>query len=355
MSSDRYNIDGHKLIYHVGRVSQWLDGENVYPIYMEISPSGTCNHRCVFCSVDYLGYKKRYLDADILLRELPEMGRLGLKSIMYAGEGEPFLHKQLPELICLTKQSGIDVAITTNGVLLIPSISERILASTEWIKVSCNAGTAETYAKIHGCCKDDFIRVLDNLRAAVDLRQRQKNNCVLGMQIILLPQNVNEVVGLAHLARDIGLDYLVVKPYTRHQNNRHNREIDYQKYAHLSQELSLLNTDTFQVIFRARAMEKWDRQDRAGERCLALPFWAYIDSGGDVRACQGHLLDERFLYGSLKEQSFEEIWQGPKRKKAVQWIEENYDTSACKINCRMDGVNRYLRELQNPVSHVNFI
>ena len=153
---DKFKIDSHKLMYHVKRVSSWLDGKQIYPIYMEISPSGTCNHRCVFCSMDFMGYKKRYIDHEILMKRITEFSALGVKSIMYAGEGEPFLNKDTPEIILHTKRSGIDVGITTNGVLLRPSVTDMILNSVEWIKISLNAGTAETYAKIHGTNEKDF-------------------------------------------------------------------------------------------------------------------------------------------------------------------------------------------------------
>ena len=60
MKADKYKIDSHKLMYHVHRVSDWISHENIYPIYVEISPTGTCNHRCIFCSVDFMGYQKRF-------------------------------------------------------------------------------------------------------------------------------------------------------------------------------------------------------------------------------------------------------------------------------------------------------
>jgi DNA repair photolyase len=62
---DRYRIDGHKLSYHLPRVAAWLEGRPVFPIAMEASPSGACNHRCLFCAVDYLEYRARFLDAAI--------------------------------------------------------------------------------------------------------------------------------------------------------------------------------------------------------------------------------------------------------------------------------------------------
>jgi len=92
---DKFRIDSHKLIYHVNRVNDWIEGKNIYPIYMEVSPSGACNYRCVYCGLDFMEYKPRYLDTDIFKMRISELGTLGLKSIMYAGEGEPFLHKDM--------------------------------------------------------------------------------------------------------------------------------------------------------------------------------------------------------------------------------------------------------------------
>ena len=101
---DKFRIDSHKLLYHVERVSDWLKGKSTYPIYVEVSPAGSCNHRCVYCALDFMEYKPRFLDTAIFKKRLTEMGRLGVKSIMYAGEGEPLLHKGIAEIINHTKK-----------------------------------------------------------------------------------------------------------------------------------------------------------------------------------------------------------------------------------------------------------
>lgn len=354
---DAYRIDGHKLLFHPERVAAWRAGQDIYPLYMEISPSGTCNHRCVFCGLDFMGYVNRRLDTALLGERLAELGRLGLKSVMFAGEGEPFLHPDMAALTEKTKSSGIDVAFTTNGVLLGPKVSERVLSHTSWIKVSCNAGTPETYAAIHRTKPGHFPRVLKNLEAAVALCRRHGYACTLGMQILLLPENSGEIVTLARLARDIGLDYLVVKPYSQHPSSdtRRYETVHYQGVEELADELAACSTDTFKVIARLRAMRKWDDKDKPYQRCQALPFWSYLDAGGNVWGCSVYLGDERFCLGNIAEQTFEAIWTGPKRKAFMAFVANELDPAGCRTGCRMDEINRYLWELSHPGPHVNFI
>ncbi|MFQ5735243.1 MAG: radical SAM/SPASM domain-containing protein [Thermodesulfobacteriota bacterium] len=354
---DEYRIDSHKLMFHVDRVDRWLKGEDVYPIYMEVSPIGACNHRCTYCALDYMEYQPRYLDAAMLKQRLTEMGRLGVKSIMYAGEGEPLLHKDIAGIINHTKSSGIDVAITSNGALFNEELMRATLASITWIKVSINAATKETYAKVHRTKEEDFVKVISNIRAAVEFRKERGISSTIGMQMILLPDNFEEAVPLARKAKEIGADYLVIKSYSQHLKSLTHRyeEFRYSDYYYLSDELDKISDDNFKVVFRKNAMEKLSESNRAYEKCLALPFWSYVDSGGGVWGCSAFLGDERFLLGNINEQTFEEIWKGGRRKKVMEFVAKELDTSECRKNCRMDEINRYLWELKNPSSHVNFI
>lgn len=354
---DKYKIDSHKLIYHVPRVNDWMEGKNVYPIYMEISPIGMCNHRCTFCALDFMEYQKRELSIELLRERLKEMGRLGIKSIMYAGEGEPFLHKYIAEIVSKTKDSGIDVAITSNGALMKADLAERVLPHLEWIKISINAGTDTTYANIHRTKSSDFNKVIKNVSHAVEIKQKKKYKCTIGMQMLLLPENSHEVTLLAETARDMGVDYLVIKPYSQHlmSNSNQYEDIHYESYLDLAESIKAFNTETFSVVFRANTMKKWDVADRNYDKCQALPFWSYIDSGGGVWGCSAFLGDERFLYGNINENSFESIWKSEKRKASLKSVENSLDVRNCRINCRMDEINRYLWELKHPPGHVNFI
>lgn len=353
---DKYRIDSHKLIFHPGRVSGWLENKNIYPLYAEISPSGACNHRCVYCALDFMGYKPRFLDTKVLKARLMEMAGLGLKSVMFAGEGEPFLHPDMAAISVHANKCGIDTAFTTNAVMLRPAVIDKVLPGASWIKVSINGGTPVTYSQIHRCPPADFSTVFANLGYAAGLKKKKGYKCALGMQMVLLPENAHEAADLARKARDAGMDYLVIKPYSQHPQSITDKykNIRYADFKKLSEELKKFNRPGFSVIFRLNTMKKWDEACRPYDRCLALPFWSYIDAGGDVWGCSMFLGDKKFHYGNINELSFRRIWLGAKRRKSLEYVSK-MDASACRVNCRMDEINRYLWQLKNPGEHVNFI
>jgi len=354
---DKFRIDSHKLMFHPARVSDWLKGENIYPIYAEMSPSGACNHRCVYCALDFMEYKPRFLDTQMLKTRLTELAGLGLKSVMFAGEGEPFLHRDMPQIAVHAKDSGIDVSFTTNAALFFPEKADICLEKTAWLKVSINAGTPKTYAAMHRTKEEDFNIVLRNMEYAAKLKAKRGLSCTLGMQMILLPDNAAEAETLAKTAKAAGMSYLVIKPYSQHPLSKTNKykSVKYTEYAELAEKLRGYNTKDFSVIFRLNTMHKWDEADKPYKRCLALPFWTYIDAGGNVWGCSMFLGDERMRYGNINETPFREIWEGEKRKKSLAYVADCLDAGKCRLNCRMDEINRYLWELKNPSEHVNFI
>lgn len=349
-------IDSHKLLFHPRRVADWLEGKPVAPLYLEVSPAGMCNHRCRFCGMDYVGYPKRYLPGDLFRARLAEMGEAGVRAIMFAGEGEPFMNRDMAGMAVAARRAGIDVAFTTNGVLLTPDRAERVLPVTSWIKVSCNAGTAKTYAHVHGTAESDFAAMWRNMEAACALRAASGAACVIGFQLLALPENRAEAAALAARARDIGADYLVIKPYSISPRSLHTEYRDLH-YGDCDDLLAVreLSTDAFKVIFRQETMRRREQPQLTYARCQALPFWGYVDSGATLWGCLRHIGEEAFNFGNLADGSFADLLNHPNRLKKLKEWNESGDIEDCHVACRMDAVNAYLWELRHPSAHVNFI
>lgn len=359
MSDDPLLIDSQKLSLHPTRVAQWLAADTpekklaVYPIYVEISPVGHCNHRCTFCAVDYIGYKARSIDTMTLMQCLTQMSNKGVKSVMFAGEGEPLLHKEIDLLVKCASSVGIDVAFTTNGVLLdkIYDVLDRI----KWIKVSLNAGNEEDYERIHKAKKGDWGRVWENLQGAV---RRRKEFTKIGVQAVVLPDNIQSLESLVRIAKATCLDYVVLKPYSQHTSSltKEYKEVTY--HEQLQGLLTLkekYETAVFKVIVRTTAMEDWDAQEHKYKTCHATPYmWAYIMATGDVYSCSAYLLNNEFNLGNINEQSFSSIWEGAKRRSHLTYM-ATLDISKCRLNCRMNQVNKYLDKVVNPPEHASFI
>ncbi|MCI9531206.1 MAG: radical SAM protein [Lachnospiraceae bacterium] len=347
-------MDSHKLIYHPHRVSGWMKGENIYPIELEIGLTNACNHRCIFCAVDYTGYKPEMMDAGMLKTRLAEFAQKGVKSIIYAGEGEPLLNKNAVEIINRTKRSGIDVALSTNGVLLTPEISKECLASLAWIRFSTAGITDASYGKIHQCKKGDLQIVLHNMQGAVHVKKEQGLSTTLGVQLLLLPDNKDEVVSMAKELKKIGVDYFTVKPFSQHPQSGNILQVDYQEMLEVEEELREIEEEDFKIYFRAHSMHKLACK-RGYTQCLALPFMVYIDAKGNLWPCIVFMGNKEFSYGNLYEESLEEIWEGDRRKKLMQYFSKMDLESNCRELCRLDEMNKYLSELKYPGGHVNFI
>lgn len=350
-----YNFDGHKLFYKFKTTYDLLTGKIVNPLYVEYSPVGNCNHRCVFCAYDYIGYKPRKLDTEKTVSSIRDFAKLGVKAMLFAGDGEPLLHPDIFTFLIAAFDSGIDSGIYTNGVLLDEKRNCGLLDKLTFIRISFNGGSRETYEKVHR--KDDFNRVVKNIEHAVDLKHRNNIKTDIGLQFVVIPENINSLLQLAELGRNLGIDYLAIKPFVQHNQKGY----EFRKNYSLSEIESILgeaekfSTGTYKVIARREAFEKY--HERTYDHCLALPLFAVVLSDGNIYACLSYLEDERFCYGNIYEDSVSNLFLGKKRDEIIKFAKAVLDCKKdCMPNCRMDAINRSLWELKHPtVKHVNFI
>ncbi len=354
-----YRIDSHKLIFHPERVAEWMRGKVVYPINAEVGLAGACNHRCTFCAVDYMGYEPKVLSKDIMHVRFREMQSKGLKSVLFAGTGEPLLNKESPDIINDTKSMGVDVALSTNGVLFTKEVAQECMESISWIRFSTSAGTEPTYKKIHRGQDGDLERVFTNIYHAAEFKKKNRLKTVLGVQIVMIPENASEVVMLARKVKELGADQFSVKSFGWQplSSSQLKKEVDcktyYDNQEDIVRELQELNDENFRAVYRTNRMGK-AKLGKCYTECYAMPFHTNIDANGDVWPCCVLIGMEGMCFGNINENSFEEIWMGERRKQVMGHLKE-MKLSECTPECRLDDMNRYLHELKNPNLHVNFI
>lgn len=359
MGMDCYNLDGHKLYWHLDRVLQWQKGDLIPPVYLEISPVSYCNHNCVFCGKDFARDQRHRLDTGLTCRRLEEMGRLGVRSIMFAGEGEPLMHEDLARMVATAKGAGIDVSITTNGSLGSSQRWAELLPHLTWLRFSLDAGSAEAYASVHGVAPKVFGQTLASLEAALELRDRMGLETTIGVQYLVLPENWRDIENALERFTRLGVDYLALKPFSLNPKMLRHGDVAYQEemIEHLDQVTGRYQgRSRTNVIFRREAMNAYMNRSQNYRHCHALPFWGYICASGDLYTCAVFIGDERFKAGNINQQDMAEVFFGQARRDSVCLGQRDLSVGEeCRLNCRMARANEFLEHLSLPPQHVNFI
>ena len=347
-------IDGSKLIHHLKEVEMWQQKKLVYPLHIEISPTSGCNQRCNLCCVDYLGHKTKMLSENMLTNLVQDMKNSGVKSVLLAGEGEPTANPAIIPMIEKAKEVGLDMAINSNAVLINQEMANRILPGLTWARFTMQASTPALYNKIHLGSPRDYANAIQNLEMMVKIKRDNKLNVTLGIQQILINENYRDIFETAKLAKSIGVDYYVVKRFSKHPKNTYDVPEDlYLKSIDLLQNIESLTDDNFKGIVRWNNFK--NDPNRKYCNCIGISFITQILADGGVYPCSQFFYDDQFCYGNLFEKSFKEIFEGEKCKEVKQRIESKVDVSKCMTFCRHHSTNQFLAQIKEKPMHENFI
>lgn len=163
------------------------------PTNMLVEVTNKCNHACIFCPHQDMKNNFGEIDPLLLKRIMREAYDMGIRQIGLYTTGEMFLCREIETHIKNAKETGFTYIYSdTNGALANKENMRRVInAGLDSIKFSINAGTRETYKKIHG--RDDFNKVMDNLRDCFDLRQELNADLKIMVSYIITSLNEPEL------------------------------------------------------------------------------------------------------------------------------------------------------------------
>jgi len=368
-NEDKYILDATKIAWHQERIQQWLNGERIAPITIDMALTRACNYGCNFCYArlqenDRFDITKQHID-DFL----EDCAEIGVKAISLVSDGESTLSPHFEHTIIRGSELGISMAVATHGFNFKYDALERILPHLTYIRINFSAGEPKRYAEIMGVRESHFHRVLQNVKDMVEIKKRLNLSVTIGLQMVLMPEDADQVVPLAKLGKEVRPDYLVVKHTSDSEDGK--LGVDYSKYAdlqHILEEAESYSDDTYQVSV------KWSKINAEGkrsyQRCYAAPFQIQISGSGLIAPC-GMLFNEkykRFHIGNITQQRFKDIVKSEKYWEVMQHLASmNFDAQTmCGSLCLQHKPNEHLDKLikgkiinQQPVGdqpqHINFI
>jgi cyclic pyranopterin phosphate synthase len=340
-----------KLLFHTEKINRWLAGENVYPILVEFDLSNRCNHRCDFCTFNYIKDRST-LETDIVMRSIKEFANGGVKSINWTGGGEPLLHKDFSSIVRYAHSLGIDQGVFTNGALLDDDKIDALLDTHSWVRFSVDAATRETYKHIRRV--DDFDRVMTNIRKMVAAKKKKNSPTTIGIGFIITPTNYTEIKTFSDLIKDLDVDYGQYKPCIKNFNDKEQISAQWWKneIAPLLEEVFDTNKKAVVNLYKLTDLIE-SSFDKSYTKCYGHIFCPCIGASGDVWLCT-HLRGlSKYSLGNLHENTFDEIWHSSKREAVIKEI----DFDLCQFCCKNNEINKILYQIKHPdkKSHFNFL
>jgi MoaA/NifB/PqqE/SkfB family radical SAM enzyme len=220
-----------------------------------------------------------------------------------------------------------------------------------------------------GCNVECFHKVLGTIKECVRIKKKNKLRVTIGLQMVLMPQFHDQVLPLARLGRELGVDYTVIKHCSDDEKGR--LGVNYAKYFELVDLLKKAETYSDKdYLVQAKWSKILSRGERKYPQCYGPPFILQMSGSGLVAPC-GMLFNNqyrKFHIGNIAVTPFKKIWKSRRYRQVMDLIaSKKFDArTMCGTLCLQHKVNEFLWDLKNCQSglkktegdrpeHINFI
>ena len=177
---------------------------STFPSTLYLEATNRCDSECQTCLRTFNTLEP---PKDLTLAEVQRIVEQcpGLERVVLHGIGEPLLNKQIFEIVAYLKARGTAVLFNSDAISLTQKRAAQLIDSgLDEYRVSMDAATRETYAKIRGV--DQFPRVIRNVSYLVSLQQQQGcSKPRVSMWFTTLKANLDELPAFIRLAAQLGV------------------------------------------------------------------------------------------------------------------------------------------------------
>jgi len=314
---DRFNP--YKILKYPLKLDLLARGGLSAPLIWHIYPTNACTNDCNFCIMkdDRSENKSAVLSADIFDYIIGQARECNSKTIHFSGGGEPLLNPETLNMIIKAKKYKLKVALSTNlNVSLDNGGIKTIAENVDYLRVSINAGTEDTYNLIMKPKMGGFNRVLENIDRINNFMTEIPGD--LGLAMVLTHENAFEILNFCSLAEKKHADFVHIRP-------AYWPEKDKEIYETVKNTLQVYSEDDIKKAFSNLDVNiRLDKfaghwtPDRGYLKCRATPLLACVKATGDLIVCQDRM---DLTFGNLNERFFDEIWKSKEHLEAIESID----------------------------------
>ena len=283
----------------------------LYHLFLEVT--SRCNARCEHCGSS-CGYEKpkNEISKEKLMETLKEISEHydASEILLNVTGGEPFLRKDLFEIMDYAVSLGFRWGITSNGILIDEELVKKIVKSkmsTISISIDGLKETHEAFRKVPGA----WDKIIKGIKLMLN------EPCIECVQVTTVAnkKNINELEELYNIVLDLGVKYWRVVNCDPIGRAKDNDEIllDPKGYRKLFKSIYEKRKENKIVVdygcshYLGLNMEKEIRDQHFF--CMTGLYVGSILSNGDIFVCPNVERREELIQGNINTDSFVEVWE----------------------------------------------
>lgn len=299
----------------------------VGPYLVVIGGKYSCNYRCIFCEwfsplIKKLRNKIRspycYMNMDVYRGLVRELSALGTKIILIGNIEEPFMDAQLIEKIKYAKQHNLRCFLITNGSLINKENAEKIVnLKLDYLNVSINAGTPETYPRIHTTeTEETFERIVSMVSLIEKLKEKKRTIFPrTRLSMVVCNRNYQDIAKFVELCQEIGVKNALIKKFissskeiTEELELTPGQEEETKKY--LVEALKFAKKYNINVDME---WTEWIGSQKTQVKKEDMPcyygwLFSVIDANGNVHPCCFQDRSPSCTIGNIRKDNFSTLW-----------------------------------------------
>ncbi|MBP6334521.1 MAG: SPASM domain-containing protein [Bacteroidia bacterium] len=264
-----------------------------YPVSLSIEPTTSCNLRCPECPSGLRSFSRPtgMLDPDFFKRILNQVHDRVFYLTFYF-QGEPFLNPSFLEMVSYASKKKMYTATSTNAHYLTDEVACKTVESgIDRLIISIDGTSQETYEQYR--IGGSLEKVIEGTKRVVYWKKKlNSSKPYLVFQFLVVRPNEHQVEDVKKLAKEIGVDKVVFKTAQIY---------DFEKGS------DLIPVNEKYSRYKKMDDGKFVINNSLMNQCWKLWHSTVITWDGNVVPCCFDK-DASHKMGSLKENSFQEVW-----------------------------------------------
>lgn len=294
---------------------------------------------------------------------------MGVRGMVFMSDGESTLHPAWAQAIEYGHNLEMDMAAASNGYMLRPALLDKALPHLTYLRINFGGGEVKRYTQIMGVPAYWFERVKDNIKYAVALKRKLNLGVTLNVNLVLRPQDADQILPFARLGKELGVDYAIIKHCLDYADGPIGVDYaEYEKLQPLLLEAEALSTRDYLVTAKHHMMASG--AVKSCRYCYGPQFLLQVSGTGLLAAC-GPLFAPRYVdkyhIGNVCETRLYDLWQSDRYKEVMNYLhsEEFAEKRVCSYYlCVQRNINEALTKHLagerieaggKPPMHLNFV